>query len=154
MLHYYKFHTSVYPPRPAREAYVEREPGRGWPEQCPPIRQANSFGWDVLSNFDLTFRRAEDGSWGIAADQAFVADWDMHPSEDDDGPEGSPSATEEGFVQNAAWFWDPEQTLPHPISPHVYEAIRNQVKVSSYLYLKTDPNEVLLLTDVPNRCVP
>ena len=36
------------------------------------------------------------------------------------------------------------------ISDNVYEQIRNQVKVSSYLFLKTDPNELLLMTDVPN----
>jgi hypothetical protein len=32
----------------------------------------------------------------------------------------------------------------------VYEQIRHQVKVSTFLYLATDPNELLLMTAVPN----
>ena len=40
--------------------------------------------------------------------------------------------------------------LPHPISDNVYAQINNQVKISSFLFLKTDQNELLLMTDVPN----
>ena len=36
------------------------------------------------------------------------------------------------------------------ISENVYRQINNQVKLSSFLYLQTDPNELLLMTDVPN----
>jgi hypothetical protein len=36
------------------------------------------------------------------------------------------------------------------ISDNVYAQIRNQVKISSYLFLRTDANEMLLMTDVPN----
>ena len=54
------------------------------------------------------------------------------------------------MTQQYAWFWQKGQKLPHPISDNVFSQIRNQVKVSSYLFLKTDPNELLLMTDIPN----
>ena len=56
--------------------------------------------------------------------------------------------------QQYAWFWEKGQKLPHVITDNVYEQIRNQVKLSSYLFLKTDPNELLLMTDVPNLSRP
>ena len=40
------------------------------------------------------------------------------------------------------------------ISDNVYAAIQHQVKISSYLFLKTDANEMLLMTDVPNLARP
>ena len=46
------------------------------------------------------------------------------------------------------------QKLPHVISDNVYKVIRNQVKISTYLFLKTDPNELLYMTDVPNLVRP
>ena len=46
------------------------------------------------------------------------------------------------------------QKLPHPISDNVYETISNQVKVSSFLFLATDPNELLIMTEVPNQHAP
>ena len=55
MLHYFKFRQDLLDPAPARDVYVKRPKGRGWPEECPPIRAANSFGFDLLANFDLTF---------------------------------------------------------------------------------------------------
>src|SRR5687767_4192274 len=55
MLHYFKFRQDLFDPSPAREAYVKRGAGRGWPEECPPIRAANAFGFDLLANFDVTF---------------------------------------------------------------------------------------------------
>jgi hypothetical protein len=42
-------------------------------------------------------------------------------------------------VQQYAWFWEKGQTLPHVITDNVYEQIRNQVKVSTYLFLKATP---------------
>jgi len=62
----------------------------------------------------------------------------------DDESAGAP------LVQQYAWFWEKGQKLPHAISDNVYETIKNQVKVSSFLYLHTDPNELLLFGDVPN----
>ena len=52
--------------------------------------------------------------------------------------------------QQYAWFWEKGQKLPHPITDNVYAEIRNQVKISSFLFLKSDPNELLLMTDIPN----
>lgn len=57
-------------------------------------------------------------------------------------------------TQQYAWFWERGQTLPHRIDDHVYREIRNQVKVSSFLYLKTDPGEMLLVAPVPNLTRP
>jgi hypothetical protein len=148
MLHYYKFHADALDPRPALEAYVKRPAGQGWPESCPPMRQANAFGWDILSNFELTFVKDPQGTFGLTSDQGLVSDWHLGASDDEDEEAQDPSAAQ---VQHAAWFWDPNQTLPHPIGAEVYEAIKHQVKVSSYLFLKTDPNQVLLMTDVPNQ---
>ena len=48
------------------------------------------------------------------------------------------------LTQQYAWFWEKGQKLPHVISDNVYAEISNQVKVSSFLFLKTDPNEMLL----------
>src|SRR5690606_30827038 len=69
------------------------------------------------------------------------SDFDWSPDEES---EGKPLA------QQYAWFWEKGQTLPHVITDNVYKVIRHQVKLSSFLYLKTDPNEVLLITDIPN----
>src|SRR6201999_2575422 len=66
-------------------------------------------------------------------------DWSAHESGD-----GQPLA------QQYAWFWQKGQKLPHVISDNVFAQISNQVKVSTYLFLKTDPNELLYMTDVPN----
>jgi len=57
-------------------------------------------------------------------------------------------------MQQYAWFWEKGQKIPHVISDNVYDQIRNQAKVSSYLFLKTDANELLLMTDVPNLSGP
>lgn len=66
MIHYFKFRQDLFAPRPAKEVYFKRGAGRGWPEECPPIRAANGFGFDLLANFDVTFvvrgRRAAGGS--------------------------------------------------------------------------------------------
>ncbi len=52
--------------------------------------------------------------------------------------------------QEYAWFWKKGQKLPHVISDNVYEVIQHQVKVSTFLYLETDRDELLLMTDLPN----
>jgi hypothetical protein len=140
MLHYFKFRQDLFDPVAAKELYVKRGAGRGWPEECPPIRAANAFGFDLLANFDVTFVRGRSG-WRVADD--VVIDSDFHYSGSDDS-EGAP------LTQQYAWFWEKAQNLPHVITDNVYAQISNQVKLSSYLFLKTDPNELLYMTDVPN----
>jgi hypothetical protein len=141
MLHYYKFRQELFDPQPARETYHKRKAGRGWPEECPPIRAANSFGFDLLANFDVTFEQARGGAWRVVKDVVIDSDFDYAAS---DHRPGRP------LRQQYAWFWERGQKLPHPISDNVYKEINNQAKVSSYLFLRTDPNELLMITDVPN----
>lgn len=144
MLHYFKFRQELSGPVPAKEIYIKRGPGKGWQEECPPVRAANGFGWDIIANFDLTFIQSK-GTWRVQDDVIIDSDFDW--SANDDAP-GVP------LRQQYAWFWEKGQKLPHVISDNVYELIRNQVKVSSYLFLKTDPNELLLMTDIPNMTRP
>ena len=144
MLHYFKFRQELFGPQPAKDVYVKRGGGRGWPEECPPIRAANAFGFDLLANFDVTFIRGRTG-WRVEDDVVIESDFDWTSH---DAAEGKP------LTQQYAWFWQKGQKLPHPITDNVYEAIRNQVKVSTYLFLKTDPNELMLFTDVPNLMRP
>src|SRR5688500_18292501 len=141
MLHYFKFRQDLFAPQPAKEIYVKRGAGRGWPEECPPIRAANAFGFDLLANFDATFTQGRGGAWRVEKRATIVSDFDWAAHE---GAKGAP------LTQDYAWFWERGQKLPHAISDNVYAQIRNQVKVSSFLFLKTDPNELLLMTDVPN----
>jgi hypothetical protein len=140
MLHYYKFRQDLFDPVPARDVYIKRGPGKGWPEECPPIRAANGFGFDLLANFDLTFIQKR-GRCRVLKDRIIQSDFDYAPSDD------SPGAP---LTQQYAWFWQKGQKIPHPISDNVHRQISNQVKVSSFLYLQTDPNELLLMTEVPN----
>jgi hypothetical protein len=141
MLQYFKFRQDLFDPQPAREVYRKPGKGRGWPEECPPIRAGNSFGFDLVANFEVAFIRKRDGSWRAEPD--VVIESDFHYAASDEGA-GAPLA------QQYAWFWEKGQKLPHIISDNVYAQIRNQVKVSSYLFLKTDANELLYFTDVPN----
>ncbi len=163
MLHFYRFSSEVEAPVPAREVYEKRGSGKGWPEECPPIRAANSFGWDVLASFEMVFHREKDGSFRLENEVEVESDWLYGP-----GAEGGESSHEghahsageechegpEGggvpLTQKNAWFWDEDQTLPHVISPKVYPHLRNQVKVSTFLFLGTDANEILFITDIPN----
>lgn len=140
MIHYFKFRQDLFDPRPAKDVYVKRGAGKGWPEECPPIRAANGFGFDILANFDITFIQHRR-NWRVEPDVVIESDFDWTPEED---------ATGKPLVQQYAWFWEKGQTLPHVISDNVYEQIRNQVKVSSFLFLKTDPNELLMMADIPN----
>jgi hypothetical protein len=141
MLHFFKFRQELFAPEPAREIYVKREPGKGWPEECPPIRAANSFGFDLLANFDVTFIRAKSGGWRVENDIVLESDFDYAATE---SSSGAP------LKQQYAWFWKKGQKLPHVITDNVYAQVRNQVKISSFLFLKTDPNEVLMMSDIPN----
>jgi len=140
MLHYFKFRQDLFDPAPAKDVYIKRPSGKGWPEQCPPIRAANGFGWDLLANFSIEFVRTRNG-WKVEPDIVIESDFDWSAS--DESP-GRP------LSQQFAWFWEKGQKLPHVISDNVYEQIKNQVKLSSYLFLKTDANEVLLMADIPN----
>ena len=141
MLHYFKFRQELYAPVAAKDVYVKHGAGKGWPEECPPIRAANGFGFDLLANFDATFVKSRTGDWKVEPDHVIESDFDYAGHEEADG---------KPLVQQYAWFWEKGQKLPHVITDNVYETIRNQVKVSTYLFLKTDPNELALMTDVPN----
>jgi len=150
MLHYFKFRQDLYGPHPAKDVYVKRGSGKGWPEECPPIRAANGFGFDLLANFDITFRYHR-GQWSIEPDVVIDSDfaWSAHDDIDaDDAAEGNP------LTQQYAWFWEKGQKLPHPITDNVYEQIKHQVKVSSFLFLRTDTNELLYFTQIPNTDKP
>jgi hypothetical protein len=140
MLHFHKFRQELFAPAPAREIYHKPGPGKGWPEECPPIRAANAFGFDLLANFDVTLVQSR-GQWSVKRDIIIESDFDYAAS--DEAP-GVP------LQQQYAWFWEKGQKLPHVISDNVYAQIKNQVKISSFLFLKTDPNELLLMTDIPN----
>src|SRR5947207_3910835 len=95
MLHYFKFRQELFPPRPAKEVYVRRGAGRGWPEECPPVRAANAFGFDLLANFDLTFTKSR-GRWSVAKDIVIESDFDYASSQTSNGAP---------IVQQYAWFW-------------------------------------------------
>jgi hypothetical protein len=144
MLHYYKFRQELLDPAPAKDIYIKRPAGRGWPEECPPLRAANAFGFDLLANFDLTFVRggtSQRRTWRVEPDIIITSDFDWSAT---DGGTGQP------LTQQYAWFWERRQKLPHPISNNVYRQIANQVKISSFLFMRTDANELLYMTDVPN----
>ena len=143
MLHFFKFSADVPAPVPARPVYEKRPPGKGWPEECPPLRAASAFGWDVLAATDMTFRQ-EGGAWTLADPVDLESDWLYSPADAAEGEEGVP------LHQRNAWFWDEDQMLPHVISRHVYPEIAHQVKVSTFLFLTTDPNELLYMSDLPN----
>src|SRR5205809_1603123 len=95
MLHYYKFRQDLFAPAVAKEVYIKRRAGRGWPEECPPVRAANAFGFDLLANFDVTFIRSR-GRWNVVKDILIESDFDYASS---DALPGAP------LVQQYAWFW-------------------------------------------------
>src|SRR5205823_484421 len=106
-------------PTPAKDVYVKRGKGRGWPEECPPIRAANGFGFDLLANFDVTFVQ-QRGQWRVNRDLVIESDFEYVKTQ---------SAHGVPLTQQYAWFWEKGQTLPHVISDNVYKEISNQVKV-------------------------
>src|ERR1700722_11870504 len=109
MLHYYKSRQTLFAPQPAKEIYIRRRAGRGWPEECPPIRAANSLGFDLLANFYLTFVQKR-GKWTFGKDVIVRSDFGYAPNPES---EGRP------LDQQYAWFWEKGQQLPHVISDHV-----------------------------------
>src|SRR5437763_14153774 len=125
MLYYFKFRQDLLDPVPARDVYIRRGRGKGWPEECPPIRAANAFGFDLLANFDVIFVQTR-GRWAIQKDVTLASDFDYAATEE---TEGGP------LTQQYAWFWEKGQKIPHAITDNVYEQIRNQVKISSFLFL-------------------
>jgi hypothetical protein len=144
MLQYFKLRQELFAPQPAREIYVKPGPGKGWPQECPPLRAASAFGFDLLANFDVTFIQKRD-AWEVRPDVVIDSDFDYAATEE---------SAAEPLTQQYAWGWKKGQKLPHPITDNVYKQIRHQMKVSSFLFLKTDPNELLLMTDVPNLIRP
>src|SRR5438552_73489 len=109
MLRYFKFHQDLLDPQPAKDVYVKRGPGRGWPEECPPIRAANAFGFDLPANFDVTFVQNR-GNWRIVKDVVIESDFEFTPGEGpDEGRPGTP------LRQQYAWFWQKGQKIPHVI---------------------------------------
>jgi hypothetical protein len=144
MLHYFKFRQDLLDPVAAKEVYIKRPPGKGWPEHCPPIRAANSFGFDLLANFDIVFTQRR-GVWKVQPDLVIESDF---------GYASTRSSPGTPLVQQYAWFWQKGQRIPHVITDNVYNAIKTQVKISSFLFLKTDPNEMLYMTDIPNMSRP
>jgi Family of unknown function (DUF6065) len=144
MLHYFKFRQDLFAPQPAREVYVKPGRGRGWPQECPAIRASCAFGFDLPANFDVTFVQRR-GGWRVEPDIVIDSDFHYAATEQSDG---------NPLAQQYAWGWKKGQKLPHVISDNVYSQIRHQMKVSSFLFLKTDPNELLYVTDVPNLVRP
>src|SRR5436305_2725472 len=109
MLHYFKFRQELFDPQAARDVYVKRGAGKGWPEHCPPIRAANSFGFDLLANFDVTFVQTR-GNWRVVKPVVIDSDFTWSSSK---AREGS------ALTQEYAWFWEKGQKLPHVISDNV-----------------------------------
>ena len=85
--------------------------GRGWPEECPPIRAANAFGFDLLANFDVTFVRSARVIGRSLNAVVIESDFDYAASED---------APTRPLAQQYAWFWEKGQKLPHVITDNVY----------------------------------
>ena len=137
MLRYYRFHADLPHPVPAKAVYRKPGPGSGWPEHCPPIRAANAFGWDVINPFQMRFVRDGQGNWEIEEAVEVHSDVEL-------GGGAMP------HPQINAWFWEKSQQRPHVISDHVYLAIRHQCKVSTFLYLETEPGWLLWMRGLPH----
>jgi hypothetical protein len=136
MLWYYRYFADLPHPAPAKGVYRTGLEGQGWPEHCPPIRAAASYGWDVINPFQMKFVRDDSGQWDIDEAVEVTSDVDLS-----DGLTPHPQVN--------AWFWEKGQTRPHAISPDVYEQISHQVKVSTYLYLRTEKNWMTWIRPVP-----
>src|SRR3954447_11929867 len=76
MLHFFKFRQDLFAPQPAKDVYVKRGAGKGWAEECPPIRAANGFGFDLPANFDITFVKKRNGDWRVETDHVIQSDFD------------------------------------------------------------------------------
>lgn len=153
MIRFHKFRQELFAPVPARDIYHKPGKGKGWPEECPPLRTANAFGFDVLANFDVEFVYQTAEKKGRAKSAPVGVPWRVKEPlviESDFGWAPHAGMDTVPLTQEYAWFWQRGQMLPHVISDNVYEVIQHQVKVSTFLYLETDPDEILLLTDIPN----
>lgn len=135
MLNYYRFMADLPHPAPARGVYRTGLEGQGWPEHCPPIRTASSYGWDVINPFDMHFIR-ENKNWTLEETVEVKSDFDLpgglvpHP-------------------QLNAWFWEKDQKRPHMIHENVYDKIKHQVKVSTFLYLQTEKDWLVCIRAIP-----
>jgi len=101
------------------------------------MQAAAAFGWDVINPFEIRFDPGEES-------------WELHDAVEVGGGDLEERGDVGAFDQDNCWQWDPKQVLPHRISPHVYPHIRNQAKVSTYLYLQTPPGWAILMSDIPN----
>lgn len=135
-MRYFRFHSDLPHPVPATRP-APPGPGSGWPEQCPPMQAAAAFGWDVINPFEIRFDPGEES-------------WELHDAVEVGGADLEERGDVAAFDQDNCWQWDPKQVLPHRISPHVYPEVRNQAKVSTYLYLQTPPGWALMMSDIPN----
>ena len=126
MLHYFKLRQELFDPQPARDIYEKPGPGKGWPQECPPVRGANAFGFDQLANFDIAFTQSK-GKWKVEPDISIESDFDYQSNEESAGVP---------LNQQYAWFWEKGQKLPHPISDNVYDVISNQVKSARFSYFR------------------
>jgi hypothetical protein len=103
----------------------------------------------VLASVDLEFVREAEGGWSLVDPGTLTADFVWAP--EDTPPDAEMPPPQE---QDAAWFWDEDQVIPHVIAPEVWPLLRDQVKVSTFLYLATDPDEMLLFMDLPHATRP
>jgi hypothetical protein len=136
VLNYYRYMADLPHPVPAKGVYRTGLQGQGWPEHCPPIRAASAYGWDVINPFEMVFIRDDDGQWSLEETLEVHSDVDLRS-----GMTPHP--------QQNAWFWEKGQMSPHVISDHVYEQVKNQVKVSTFLYLKTEKDWMISIRPIP-----
>jgi hypothetical protein len=108
-------------------------------------RGPDAFGWDVLAPFDMTFRRMKEG-WKHLDPIDLESDFGV-------GAEGRRRLRATDDAGQRLVLGQGART-PHKISDDVWPELRDQVKVSTYLRMKTDRDELLMLGEVPNRIVP
>ena len=137
MLSYYRYMADLPYPVPGKTSYASELEGHGWPGHCPPIRSATAYGWDVINPFEMHFIRDGLGEWTLKEAVEVESDVDL--------PDGTTP-----HPQVNAWFWEKDQKRPHVISSNVYEEIRHQVKVSTYLYFQTDADWMISIRSIPN----
>src|SRR5271163_2104733 len=102
MIKFYKFRPDLFSPVAGREIQHKPGKGKGWPEECPPIRGANGFGFDLLANFDREFQFAR-GNWTLKKPIIVQSDFEWSPDEEIPGAQ---------LTQEYAWFWEKGQKLP------------------------------------------
>ena len=137
MLSYYRYMADLPHPVSAKTSYEKDIEGHGWPEHCPPIRSATAYGWDVINPFEMHFIRDEFEHWMIK--EAVEVESDV----------GLPDGTTP-HPQINAWFWEKDQKRPHVITKNVFDKIKHQVKVSTYLYFQTEAEWMISIRSIPN----